>query len=327
MSFTGKRVFITGGAGFIGSYLAEKLLQKGDEVFVLDDLSTGSIENVEHLEENPNFHLKIDTVMNKDCLIRFIDRVDHVYHLAAAVGAKYVVENPLKTLQTNIVGTENVLELANKKKKKVLIASSSEVYGKNDNVPFREDGDSTRGATSISRWGYAASKAIDEFLGLAYWREEKLPTVIVRLFNTVGPRQSSRYGMVIPTFVKQALSNQPITVYGTGEQTRCFAHVDDVTNALIALMNLDGEEALGNVFNVGNSEEVSMNELALRVKTLAASNSEIIKIPYEDTYHGSFEDMMKRLPDISKIKSLINFQLKFNLDAIVKDVVKYYREL
>lgn len=318
-----KRILVTGGAGFIGSHLTERLLDRGGEIFVIDDLSTGRIENIEHLKRNPDFHLTIDSILNKETLEPLIERADEVYHLAAAVGVRYVVENPLKTLKTNTVGTENVLELASRTKTKVLLTSSSEVYGKNDCAPFREDSDSIHGATHISRWGYAASKAVGEFLGLAYWREKKTPVVIARFFNTVGPRQSSMYGMVIPTFVRLALKNEPITVYGTGEQTRCFAHVNDIVDTTLALM--DCEKATGEICNIGNPEEVSIHALAEKVKSIAHSKSPIVKIPYEETYHQGFEDMMRRVPNISKIQRLVDFKPKYNLENIIKDVIQYYQ--
>src|SRR6187455_2242201 len=264
------RVLITGGAGFVGSHLSEALLDRGDEVYVLDDLSTGSIDNISHLKTNPKFHYTIDTVTNEPLLAELVDRCDTVVHLAAAVGVKLIVESPVRTIETNVHGTEVVLSLANKKKKKVLIASTSEVYGLSTDVPFREDGSLVMGATTKGRWSYACSKAIDEFLALAYWRERKLPTIVVRLFNTVGPRQTGQYGMVIPTFVKQALAGRPMTVYGDGNQRRCFGYVGDVVGALVKLM--DHEDAVGQVFNIGSNVEISILELAERVKEITHSN-------------------------------------------------------
>src|SRR6058998_3055895 len=302
---TNLRVLITGGAGFIGSHLSDAYLQRGDEVFVIDDLSTGSIENIRHLKEHPRFRYTIDTVTNQPLVAELIDQCDVIFHLAAAVGVKLIVESPVRTIETNVRGTEVVLALANKKKKKVMIASTSEVYGLSADVPFREDGNLVMGATTKGRWSYACSKAIDEFLALAYWREKKLPTIVVRLFNTVGPRQTGQYGMVIPTFVKQALASRPITVYGSGEQTRCFAFVGDVVKALVALM--DRDDAVGEVFNVGSSEEVSINTLAERIRTLTSSESEIVHMPYSEAYEEGFEDMPRRVPDTSKIRSLIGF--------------------
>src|SRR3954470_15646742 len=272
------RVLITGGAGFIGSHLADAYLGRGDEVFVLDDLSTGSIENIRHLKNHPNFRYTIDSVHNAHVVAELVDMCDVVFHLAAAVGVRLIVESPVRTIETNVHGTEVVLAQANKKKKKVLIASTSEVYGLSTDVPFREDGCLVLGPTSKGRWSYACSKAIDEFLALAYWHERKLPTVIVRLFNTVGPRQTGQYGMVVPTFIKQALTSRPITIHGDGTQTRCFTDVGDVVGALIGLMHQPG--AVGEVFNIGSSEEVTIEALAERVKGLTGSSSEIVHIAY-----------------------------------------------
>ena len=313
---------ITGGAGFIGSHLSDAYLDRGDEVFVIDDLSTGSIENISHLKKHPRFRYTIDTVHNQPVVAELIDQCDVVFHLAAAVGVKLIVESPVRTIETNVKGMEVVLAQANKKKKKVLIASTSEVYGLSNDVPFREDGNLVMGATTKGRWSYACSKAIDEFLALAYWREKKLPTVIVRLFNTVGPRQTGQYGMVIPTFVKQALAGRPLTVYGTGEQTRCFGFVKDVVGALIGLM--EKEEAVGEVFNIGSNEEVSIMELARRVKELTGSKSEIVTVPYDEAYEEGFEDMPRRVPDISKVGALTGFRPTVTLDQILQSVVEYY---
>jgi len=316
------RVLITGGAGFIGSHLSDAYVERGDEVFVIDDLSTGSIDNIAHLKQHPRFHYAIDTVHNQPVVAELIDSCDAVFHLAAAVGVKLIVESPVRTIETNVRGTEVVLAQANKKKKKVLVASTSEVYGLSNDVPFREDGNLVMGATTKGRWSYACSKAIDEFLALAYWREKKLPTVIVRLFNTVGPRQTGQYGMVIPTFVRQALAGRPVTVYGTGEQTRCFGFVKDVIGALIKLMEKD--EAVGQVFNVGSNEEVSIMELARRVKKLTGSNSEIVTVPYDEAYEEGFEDMPRRVPDISKVSALVGFRPTVTLDGILQSVIEYY---
>src|SRR5437764_3865588 len=295
------RVLITGGAGFIGSHLSDAYLDRGDEVFVIDDLSTGSIENISHLKKNPRFRYTIDTVTNQPLLAELVDQCDVIFHLAAAVGVKLIVESPVRTIETNVHGTEVVLQLANKKKKKVLIASTSEVYGLSTEVPFREDGSLVMGATTKGRWSYACSKAIDEFLALAYWREKKLPTVVVRLFNTVGPRQTGQYGMVIPTFVKQALAGRPITVFGDGKQSRCFGYVGDVVGALMKLM--DDESAVGEVFNIGSNQEISIMDLARKVKELANSESEIVLVPYDEAYEEGFEDMPRRIPDISKVNA------------------------
>jgi UDP-glucose 4-epimerase len=315
------RILITGGAGFIGSHLSDAYLQRGDEVFVLDDLSTGSIRNIEHLKDNPLFHYTIDTVQNQPLTAELIDQCDVVVHLAAAVGVKLIVESPVRTIETNVHCTEVVLSLANKKKKKVLVASTSEVYGLSTEVPFREDGNLVMGATTKGRWSYACSKAIDEFLALAYWRERKLPTVVVRLFNTVGPRQTGQYGMVIPTFVRQALAGRPITVYGDGKQSRCFGYVGDVVGALIKLM--DHDEAVGQVFNIGSNEEITILELARRVKHLTGSDSEIVFVPYDEAYEEGFEDMPRRIPDIAKVHKLVGFQPSMKLDGILQSVIDY----
>ncbi len=317
------RVLITGGAGFIGSHLAEAYLRRGDEVLVIDDLSTGTIENIRHLKDNPKFHYTIDSVHNQPVTAELVDQSDVVFHLAAAVGVKLIVESPVRTIETNVRGTEVILALANKKKKKVLIASTSEVYGLSADVPFREDGNLVMGATTKGRWSYACSKAIDEFLALAYWREKKLPTTIVRLFNTVGPRQTGRYGMVIPTFVKQALSGRPITVYGDGKQTRCFGYVGDVVGALIKLM--DHPDAVGNVYNIGSSEEISIVKLAEKVRQLTNSSSEIIFVPYDEAYEEGFEDMPRRVPDTSKINKLVGFKPDMALDGILSSVIDFER--
>lgn len=315
------RVLITGGAGFIGSHLADAYLKRGDEVCVIDDLSTGRIENIQHLKGQPRFEYTIDTVHNRPLTAELVDRCDVVFHLAAAVGVKLIVESPVRTIETNVRGTEVILSLANKKKKKVLIASTSEVYGLSTDVPFREDGNLVMGATTKGRWSYACSKAIDEFLALAYWREKKLPTIIVRLFNTVGPRQTGQYGMVIPTFVKQALAGRPITVYGDGKQSRCFGYVGDVVEALINIM--DHNDAVGNVFNIGSNEEISILQLAQRVKELTHSDSEIVFIPYDEAYEEGFEDMPRRIPDITKVKELVGFQPRMSLDGILQTVIDY----
>jgi UDP-glucose 4-epimerase len=317
------RVLITGGAGFIGSHLAEAYLRRGDDVLVIDDLSTGTIENIRHLKDNPKFHYTIDSVHNQPVTAELVDQSDVVFHLAAAVGVKLIVESPVRTIETNVRGTEVILALANKKKKKVLIASTSEVYGLSADVPFREDGNLVMGATTKGRWSYACSKAIDEFLALAYWREKKLPTTIVRLFNTVGPRQTGRYGMVIPTFVKQALSGRPITVYGDGKQTRCFGYVGDVVGALIKLM--DHPDAVGNVYNIGSSEEISIVKLAEKVRQLTNSSSEIIFVPYDEAYEEGFEDMPRRVPDTSKINKLVGFKPDMALDGILSSVIEFER--
>ena len=317
------RVLITGGAGFIGSHLADAYLQRGDEVSVIDDLSTGTIENIRHLKNNSRFHYTIDSVHNQPVTAELVDQCDVVFHLAAAVGVKLIVESPVRTIETNVRGTEVVLALANKKQKRVLIASTSEVYGLSTDVPFREDGNLVMGATTKGRWSYACSKAIDEFLALAYWREKKLPTTIVRLFNTVGPRQTGRYGMVIPTFVKQALAGRPITVYGDGKQTRCFGYVGDVVSALVKLM--DHSESVGQVFNIGSSEEISIRDLAEKVKQLTHSDSNIVFVPYDEAYEEGFEDMPRRVPDTSKINELVGFKAEMTLDGILETVIDFHR--
>jgi UDP-glucose 4-epimerase len=313
------RYLITGGAGFIGSHLSEELLSRGDRVTIIDDLSTGSIDNIEHLKGNPAFRYVIDSIENEPKLAELIDSCDVVFHLAAAVGVKLIVDSPVRTIETNIHGTELVLKLADKKKRKVLITSTSEVYGKSENVPFREDHDLVLGPTTHGRWSYACSKAIDEFLGLAYWNEKHLPVVIARLFNTVGPRQTGRYGMVIPTMVKQALAQDPITVYGTGRQTRCFTYVKEVVNALIALVQ--HPDAVGQVFNIGNTQEITINELATMIKNRCESGSEIVYVPYDQAYGRGFEDMGRRLPDIGKVRNLIGFVPATGIEQILDKVI------
>ena len=317
------RALITGGAGFIGSHLSEALLEKGHEVFVLDNLSTGSIGNIAHLKDGHRFHYTIDSVTNEPILAELVDQSDVVFHLAAAVGVKLIVEQPVNTIETNVHGTEVVLKHANKKKKLVLIASTSEVYGKSAEVPFSETADLVLGPSVKHRWAYACSKLIDEFLALAYWKEKKLPVIIVRLFNTVGPRQTGRYGMVIPTFVRQALANQPITVYGDGTQSRSFTYVGDVVEGLISLV--EEPRAVGEVFNIGNGEEISIGALAERVKALALSRSSIVNIPYDQAYEEGFEDMPRRVPDIRKIGALVGYEPRVNLDEILHRVIDYFR--
>jgi UDP-glucose 4-epimerase len=317
------RVFITGGAGFVGSHLAETLLGRGDEVYVLDDLSTGSIDNIAHLKNHAKFHYTIDTVTNEPLLAEMLDRCDTVVHLAAAVGVKLIVEQPVRTIETNVHGTEVVLKHANKKKKLVLIASTSEVYGKSAVVPFAEDADLVLGPTTKHRWAYACSKMIDEFLALAYWKERKLPVIVVRLFNTVGPRQTGQYGMVVPNFVRQALAGQPITVFGDGTQSRSFTYVGDVVRAMVAL--IDDPRAVGQVFNIGNGQEISIGALAERIKTMTGSSSPIVKIPYDQAYEAGFEDMPRRVPDISKIRALVGYEPTVELDEILTRVIASLR--
>jgi nucleoside-diphosphate-sugar epimerase len=318
------QVLITGGAGFIGSHVAEAYLGRGDEVWVLDDLSTGGIRNVEHLRSHPKFHYLVETVMNVPVLAESIDRCDAVIHLAAAVGVRLIVESPVNTIETNIKGTENVLMLANKKKKKVFIASTSEVYGKSARVPFKEEDDLVLGPTTKGRWSYACSKALDEFLAIAYWKERRVPVVIARLFNTVGPRQTGRYGMVIPTFVRQALSGNPITVFGDGTQSRSFTYVSDVVKAILGLV--DSDQAVGQVFNIGNGKEITILDLANLVKGVAGSSSKIVTIPYDQAYEEGFEDMPRRVPDISKIRKAIGYEPTLGIRAILEKVVEYERK-
>jgi UDP-glucose 4-epimerase len=299
------------------------LLSQGHEVFILDNLSTGSMDNIVHLKEHPGFHYTIDDVTNEGVLAELIDRADVVFHLAAAVGGKLIVEAPVHTIQTNVHGTEVVLKHANKKKKLVVIASTSEVYGKSTDVPFREDADLVMGPTLKHRWAYACSKAIDEFLALAYWKEKKLPVIIVRLFNTVGPRQTGRYGMVIPNFVRQAMAGQPITVYGDGTQARSFTYVGDVVTALVALATEPA--AIGEVFNVGNPGEITMTDLAKKIREMTGSSSPIVYVPYDQAYEAGFEDMPRRVPDISKIHALVGFSPTVHLDEILQAVVEHFR--
>ena len=317
------KILITGGAGFIGSHLAERLLERGDEVCIIDDLSTGAIENIASIKNHPKFTYHIDTIRNYRLTAELVDMCDIVYHLAAAVGVRLIVESPVNTIETNIRGTDIILSLAAKKRKRVVVTSTSEVYGKRDSVPFREDDDLVMGPTSKGRWSYACSKAIDEFLAIAYWKEKRVPTVIVRLFNTVGPRQTGRYGMVIPSFVQQALAEQDITVYGDGSQTRCFTHVDDVVGALIQVA--EHPRAVGEVYNIGSDHEVTILELARKIKKLTGSESRIVFKPYDEAYEEGFEDMMRRVPDISKIGALIGYEPRTGLEGILESVIDYHR--
>jgi UDP-glucose 4-epimerase len=321
------RVLITGGTGFIGSHLAEAYLARGDEVYILDDLSTGTLENIRHLQEHETYggrlFVTIDTVLHDDKTLELVGTCDIVVHLAAAVGVQYILDHPLTSIVTNVRGAENILELCSKFKKKVLIASTSEVYGMQNHAPLKETDYCVYGPSTKSRWSYAASKLIDEFTALAYHRTKKLPVVIVRLFNTVGPRQTWRYGMVIPRFVKQAMAHQPITVYGDGTQTRTFTHVEDVTKVLVML--LDVPEAIGEVVNVGGTEEVSIFQLAERVKARAGSTSEIKLLPYSEVYPKDFEDMQRRVPSTDKLQRLIGYTPGMRLDQILDDIINYYR--
>ncbi len=315
------RYLITGGAGFIGSHLADELLGRGHHVHALDDLSTGSMANIRHLREDRRFAYTIDSCDNSRLVAELIDEADVVFHLAAAVGVQLIVESPVRTIETNVHCTEVVLAHASKKRRPVLIASTSEVYGKSTALPFREDGDLVMGATDKGRWSYACSKAIDEFLALAHYHERKLPTLVVRLFNTVGPRQTGQYGMVVPTFVRQALANKPITVYGDGTQQRCFCHVHDVVRALADLMASD--EHFGQVYNVGSNEEISIQGLAERVKAACESESEIIQVPYDEAYESGFEDMARRIPDTTKVERAIGWQRAHDLEEILTDVIAH----
>jgi len=315
-------VLITGGAGFIGSHLAERLVSQGKNVTIIDDLSTGAIDNIRGLKVSPNFNYYIDSLTNERLMAELVDSADIIYHLAAAVGVKLIVESPTRAMEINIRGTEIVLELAAKKKKRVLITSTSEVYGKRENVPFRESDDLVMGPPDKGRWSYACSKLIDEFLAVAYWKEKKIPTVIARLFNVVGPRQTGRYGMVIPNLIRQALSGQPMTVFGSGAQTRCFTHVSDAAGALIALA--EHQDANGEVYNVGCTEEVSVLDLAHRIRMLTASESRIVFVPYDQAYEAGFEDMMRRVPDLTKISQLINYAPTMGLDVILVDIIRYH---
>lgn len=317
-------ILITGGAGFIGSHLAEKLLTEGHVVTIIDDLSTGRLENIEHLKSNKNFTCVIGSILDKAILEGLVSKAQQVYHLAAAVGVKYIIENPLSSLRTNIIGTENVLDLANKYKCKVLITSTSEIYGKSEKVPFSEDDDRLLGSTYISRWGYSCSKAVDEFLALAFYREKKLPLIIVRCFNTVGPRQTGQYGMVVPKFVKSALLGQPLVIYGDGKQSRCFADVADVTDAFTKLMK--DPKCEGEIFNVGNNEEITIVELAEKIKKMTNSKSKIEFMAYEDAFEEGFEDMRRRMPDLAKLEKFIGYKPKYNLDTIIKRIIDFYEK-
>jgi UDP-glucose 4-epimerase len=317
------RYLITGGAGFIGSHLSETLIARGEEVFVLDDLSTGSVENIRHLKSNKRFHYIFDSIMNKHLLAELVDESDVIFHLAAAVGVRLIVESPVRTIETNVHGTQNVLDAASKKKKLVFTASTSEVYGKSDKVPFHEDADLVLGPTSKGRWSYAASKALDEFLALSFWKEKGLPVVVARFFNTVGPRQTGRYGMVLPNFVRQALAGEPITVYGTGTQSRCFCDVRDCVQAVLKLV--DGGKAIGEVVNIGSTEEVSIQRLAEIVRERAGSKSKIVSVPYDQAYEPGFEDMPRRMPALEKLERITGFRPSIRLEEIIDEVIAYSR--
>ena len=318
------RYLITGGAGFIGSHLTERLLARGDRVVLLDNLSTGSMDNIRHLKSSSQMQYHLDTIENLHLLAELVDDADIIVHLAAAVGVKLIVESPVRTIETNVNGTQRILEAACKKRKLVLTASTSEVYGKNTNVPFHEDADLVLGPTTKGRWSYAASKALDEFLALSYWKEKKLPVIVVRLFNTVGPRQTGRYGMVLPNFVKQALDNEPIRVFGNGKQSRCFCDVRDTVEGLIRLMDTD--RSIGEVVNVGNIEEISIEGLAKLVKERTSSTSPIEFVPYDQAYEPGFEDMMRRVPCVDKLQALTGFRPQTSLNEIIDRVTAYFRQ-
>ena len=314
---------ITGGAGFIGSHLAEELITQGHSVVAIDDLSTGRLENIGHLKSNPEFEFILGTIKDEILMAELISHCDTVFHLAAAVGVRLIIDRPVDTIETNIMGTEVVLKLANRRKRKVIITSTSEVYGKNDQVPFKETDDSVYGPTVKSRWSYACSKAIDEFLALAYYHEKKLPVVIVRLFNTIGARQTGEYGMVVPTFVKQALAGRPITVFGDGLQSRCFTNVKDVVSAMIKLAELP--EAVGEVYNIGSDEVIMIKDLACRIKEMCGSKSDVQYIAYDDAFERGFEDMYRRIPDLDKIGSAIGYRPRISLEQSIQEIIEYYR--
>jgi UDP-glucose 4-epimerase len=318
------KALITGGAGFIGSHLCDRLLEAGHRVTAIDDLSTGRLANIAHLEGAPGFQFVHETIMQEVVMDRLVSECDVIYHLASAVGVELIVSRPVEVIERCILGTEVVLKTAHRYKKKVLITSTSEVYGKNQRVPFSEDDDRTLGPTTKSRWSYSCSKAIDEFLALAYHKEKHLPIVIVRLFNTVGPRQTGQYGMVVPRFIQQALAGKPLTVYGDGSQQRCFGYVGDIVGALTALMEHPG--AVGRIFNIGNTEEVSILQLAERVIKLTRSSSKIEMIPYDVAYEAGFEDMARRIPDISRVGSLIGYKPTVTLDEIITRIADHFRE-
>jgi len=318
------KILITGGSGFIGSYLAEYLLKKGHYVVILDNLSTGRLANIKNIYRHKNLEVHIDTIFNHELVDELAKSCDQIYHLAAAVGVRFIVDHPVQTIETNVGGSEVLLKIANKYKKKIFIASTSEVYGKSDELPFKEDAMRVYGPTTIRRWSYAESKAIDEFLALAYLHEKKLPVVIARLFNTVGPRQSGQYGMVVPRFVQQALLDHPITVYGDGKQSRCFGYVGDIVEAIVKLM--DNDKCIGQIYNIGTSEEITIYDLAKKVKELTNSKSQIKLIPYEEAYEEGFEDMKRRIPDIAKAGRDINYKPKVSLKRILQEIIEYYKK-
>jgi len=317
------KYLVTGGSGFVGSHLCERLLADGNQVLVLDNLSTGRYGNISNLEGRPGFELRVGSVNDYQLVEECVRECTAVFHLASAVGVRLIVDQPVLTIESIVNGTDNVLRACSRYRRRTLITSTSEVYGKSDQLPFREDGDSVIGATTTRRWAYACAKALDEFLGLAHWHETRLPVVIVRLFNTVGPRQTGQYGMVIPRFVRQALAGEPITVYGDGSQARCFGHVKDVIEGIVGLMN--HTDAPGKVFNIGNDEETTIMELAKRIIAMTGSKSEIDIIPFSQAYPAGFEDMHRRIPDLSKIRNLLGYVPKRNLDSILKDVIDEFR--
>ena len=317
------KALITGGAGFIGSHLAERLLKDGDEAAVIDNLSTGSLKNIDDIKEQAGFEFTEGDIRNAELMEPLVEKCDVIYHLAAAVGVKLIAEDPVRTIETNIGGTEVVLDMANKFGKKILIASTSEVYGKNEAVPFQEDDDIVLGSTSMSRWSYACSKAIDEFLGLAFYQQYGMNVVIGRFFNTVGPRQTGRYGMVVPRFVQSALNNEPLTIYGTGEQTRCFSYVGDLVEAVIELMNCG--QAAGNVYNIGSNEEISIEQLANKIIEMTGSKSSKQYIPIEVAYGMPIEDMMRRVPSLERIKEAIGWRPKTSLDETLRVIIESHR--
>jgi UDP-glucose 4-epimerase len=317
------RALITGGAGFIGSHIADTLIQQGHHVTIIDDLSTGRMANIDHLRAMPHFQFAIETIMNETVLDRLVSECDIIYHMAAAVGVELIVNRPVEVIERCVLGTDAVLRVANRYRKKVLLASTSEIYGKNTQVPFNEEADRILGSTTKSRWSYSCSKAIDEFLALAFHKERGLPIVIVRLFNTVGPRQTGQYGMVVPRFIEAALAEKPITVYGDGKQSRCFGHVTDIVGAIVELSRHSG--AVGEIFNVGNEQEITILGLAEKVKQITGSNSEIVNVPYSEAYEAGFEDMTRRVPDLGKIKALIGFEPRIGIDEIIRQIADLHR--
>jgi len=314
---------ITGGAGFIGSHIAEELFKRGNRVLVIDDLSTGMRDNISHLEEDERFSFIQGTILDEPLMESLVDESDIIYHLAAAVGVQFIIRNPIKSIETNVLGTEIVLRLAEKKRKKVILTSSSEIYGKNQKEIFTESDGRVLGTTLIHRWSYSCSKALGEFLALAYWREKRLPVIIVRLFNTCGPRQTGHYGMVVPRFIEQALSGEPISIYGDGNQTRSFAYVSDVVNGIVSLGG--HPRAVGEIFNLGGEEKITISDLAKKIKRFTKSNSEIVYLPYEEVYGEGFEDMRHRIPDTTKVRSLIGYVPRVGLDEALKKTIEYHR--